>query len=49
MKKLLLSLVALFALGTATVNAQMAAGNIAPDFTGTDINGNTWNLYSLLD
>lgn len=49
MKKLLLSLVVLFALGTATVNAQMAAGNIAPDFTGTDINGNSWNLYSLLD
>lgn len=49
MKKLLLTIIALFTFGTLSVSAQMAAGNIAPDFTGTDLNGNTWNLYSLLD
>jgi hypothetical protein len=32
-----------------TANAQIANGSIAPDFTGTDLNGNTWNLYDLLD
>ena len=29
-------------------NAQLPDGSIAPDFTADDINGNTWNLYSLL-
>jgi Secretion system C-terminal sorting domain/AhpC/TSA family len=30
-------------------NAQLADGSICPDFTGTDIDGNTWNLYDILD
>ncbi len=29
--------------------AQLADGSIGPDFTATDINGNTHNLYELLD
>ncbi|GJM31168.1 MAG: hypothetical protein DHS20C18_01690 [Saprospiraceae bacterium] len=32
-----------------TAQAQLANGSIAPDFTVTDLNGNTWNLYDLLD
>ncbi|GAB4489263.1 MAG: hypothetical protein OHK0019_06600 [Saprospiraceae bacterium] len=31
------------------VHAQLANGSIAPNFTVTDINGNTWTLYDLLD
>ncbi len=38
-----------FALVGLSANAQLADGSIAPDFTATDINGNTWNLYELLD
>lgn len=50
MKKLLLALFTCAGLLTSNVtSAQLAAGNIAPDFTGTDLNGNTWNLYTLLD
>ncbi len=50
MKKLLLALFTCAGLLTSSVtSAQMAAGSIAPDFTGTDLNGNTWNLYTLLD
>lgn len=30
-------------------SAQLPDGTIVPNFTGTDINGNTWNLYQLLD
>ncbi len=29
--------------------AQLPDGTLVPDFTATDINGNTWNLYDLLD
>jgi hypothetical protein len=29
--------------------AQLPDGSICPDWTGTDINGNTWNLYDVLD
>ena len=29
--------------------AQLPDGSIAPDFTATDIDGNEWNLYQLLD
>lgn len=29
--------------------AQLPTGSVAPDFTVTDLNGNTWNLYDLLD
>ncbi|MEY4594151.1 MAG: hypothetical protein RIQ47_561 [Bacteroidota bacterium] len=50
MKKLLLALFTCAGLLTSSVtSAQMAAGTLAPDFTGTDLNGNTWNLYTLLD
>lgn len=48
MKKLLLSIAAL-ALSSTTSYAQLADGSIAPDFTITDINGDTHNLYSILD
>ena len=49
MKKLLLSVIVLFTLLTAnTSRAQMAAGSLAPDFTATDLNGTSWNLYTLL-
>ena len=48
MKKILL-----LTLATAFVaigaNAQLEAGDIAPDFTATDINSNTINLYETLD
>ncbi len=46
MKKILFS----FALLTGiTVNAQLPDGSIAPDFTLTDINGNSHNLYTYLN
>ncbi|MEN9998691.1 MAG: hypothetical protein RI922_1681 [Bacteroidota bacterium] len=45
MKKLLLS-IALFA-GTFSATAQLANGSTAPDWTFTDLNGTSWNLYSL--
>jgi hypothetical protein len=32
-----------------TANAQLQDGSVAPDFTGTDINGNTHHLYDYLD
>ncbi|MBL4861676.1 MAG: T9SS type A sorting domain-containing protein [Crocinitomicaceae bacterium] len=47
MKKLLLSVALL--VGAMGANAQLADGSIAPDFTVTDINGNSHNLYSYLD
>jgi len=47
MKKVFTLFIALFCLTTA--QAQLADGSYAPNFTGTDINGNTWNLYDLLD
>jgi len=39
----------LFVASTLSLNAQMADGSIAPDFTATDINGVEHNLYDLLD
>ncbi|MBK9763778.1 MAG: hypothetical protein IPO87_10540 [Flavobacteriales bacterium] len=47
MKKTLLIGLAL-SLGTMA-SAQMPDYRICPDFTGTDINGQSHNLYSLLD
>lgn len=47
MKKLLLS-VAMLA-GITTANAQLADGSIAPNFTVTDIDGNSHTLYDYLD
>lgn len=38
-----------FAIVGLSAKAQLPDGSIAPDFTATDINGNTWNLYELLD
>jgi len=32
-----------------TAYAQLPNGSVAPDFTATDIDGNEWNLYTLLD
>lgn len=51
MKKHLLALLftAFVVAGVQNANAQLANGCIAPDFTATDINGNSWNLYSILD
>jgi len=46
MKKILLALTAVFSMSAA--QAQLASGSLAPDFTGTDLNGNTYNLYEIL-
>lgn len=46
MKRILLALATIFSVGAA--NAQMASGSLAPDFTGTDRDGNTHNLYDYL-
>ena len=35
-------------LGAGNVFSQMADGSVAPDFTATDINGNTYRLYDIL-
>jgi len=48
MKRILL-LVLLCCLGWSTAKAQLPNGSVAPDFTGTDIDGVTHNLYDLLD
>ena len=48
MKKTLLTLVAV-AMSLGTSFAQLADGSIAPDFTITDTDGNTHNLYDILD
>jgi len=48
MKKTLLTLVAV-AMSLGSSFAQLADGSIAPDFTITDIDGNTHNLYDILD
>ncbi len=48
MKKQLLRL--LFAImGWTSANAQIPDGSLAPDFNATDLNGASYNLYSLLD
>jgi thiol-disulfide isomerase/thioredoxin len=48
MKKFLLSL-AVVTMVSGTAFAQLPAGSTAPDFTITDIDGNTHNLYDILD
>ena len=48
MKKLLL-LVLFFVAGLQMAQAQIPDGSIAPDFTGIDINGESHNLYALLN
>ena len=47
MKKILLIMVTMFTLSLAS--AQLPDNSYAPDFTATDINGVTHNLYALLD
>lgn len=47
MKKIYLLLGLIFSIQFA--NAQMEDGSICPNFTGTDINGNSYTLYDLLD
>lgn len=47
MKKLLLS--AAIVAGSFGASAQLPNGSVAPDFTVTDINGNSHNLYTYLD
>lgn len=47
MKKILLAFILCFSLNN--VFAQLPNGSIAPDFTLTDLNGTTHNLYSYLD
>src|SRR5688500_18280571 len=47
MKKAL-SLFAGLALTGTSAFAQLAPGSTAPDWTFTDLNGNSWNLYTLL-
>lgn len=46
MKKILLSLAAAFTFSAAS--AQLPDGSLAPNFTGTDLNGNTHTLYEYL-
>jgi hypothetical protein len=50
-KRQLFYALALAAVGLAQtpVNAQLKEGDVAPDWTLTDINGNEWNLYTLLN
>ncbi|MEM7161928.1 MAG: T9SS type A sorting domain-containing protein [Bacteroidota bacterium] len=48
MKKILLSLFSICVLAFG-MNAQVEAGDIAPNFIVTDINGNEINLYNTLD
>ena len=48
MKKFLLTLAAV-AMSLGTAFAQLPAGSTAPDFTITDTDGNTHNLYDILD
>lgn len=39
----------LFSLLTSFAFAQLPDGSTAPNFTATDINGNSWTLYDILD
>jgi hypothetical protein len=48
MKKLLFSMVWVL-LGVTTALAQLASGSVCPNWTGTDLNGNTHTLYDYLD
>ena len=47
--KRITTFLAVLALATTASFGQMADGRICPDFTGVDINGNSWHLYELLD
>ncbi len=47
MKKFLLALFT--ALTVTSASAQLPSGSVCPDFTGVDLDGNSWHLYELLD
>jgi len=47
MRKILISAIAILAFGFC--QAQLPARTLAPNFTGTDLNGNEWTLYDILD
>lgn len=49
MMKKLLPLLAFATLFAHPLHSQLPDGIVAPNFTATDINGNTWTLYDLLD
>ena len=49
MKKIFLAATMVLALGTYQSKAQVQVGDIAPDFTLTDINNVTHNLYDYLN
>jgi large repetitive protein len=49
MKKILITLLVLFSIHSKSIFAQLPNGSIAPDFTVTDINGTSHNLYTLLN
>jgi hypothetical protein len=49
MKKFFFTLFVLFNIQTNALQAQLANGSTAPDFTVTDVNGNSHNLYTLLN
>jgi hypothetical protein len=49
MKKILLSAILCSSLFASKSIAQLPDGSIAPDFTTTDVNGNTHNLYDYLN
>ena len=49
MKKILLSAILCSSLFASKSIAQLPDGSVAPDFTTTDVNGNTHNLYDYLD
>lgn len=48
-RKFTLIFTMLMILGAGSLRAQLAPGSIAPNFTGTDILGETWTLYDALD
>ncbi|MBC7774932.1 MAG: redoxin family protein, partial [Phycisphaerae bacterium] len=48
MKKLFL-LIAFYTLCWSLASAQVPSGSVAPNFSGTDLNGNTYTLYDLLE
>lgn len=49
MRKLLLTFSLFLTLAIASLHAQLPDGTIAPNWTLVDLDGNTWNLYSLLN
>ena len=49
MKTIRISILFLFAMYSQTSVAQLASGSVAPNFTLTDIEGNTHELYDYLD